>query len=249
MRQDVLDSLAINREISYTPRSGKYRKHQLAVKESLINEAISWPGDPIKGKYVFTKVWEHGNFSVKFGKYGLEYYREGAKKNINDMMPVVFEDSSIKEFDASFTAIFKLIENLHRDGDTDSIIVLACLFIRDAFLVDHKLVDNHYRYIPPQVAIDFLTEQVGSHLDIPIEAFLQYVDAIAWQEDVKYFTRGYSISVDTGRTNNLLTYARFCACLLNRCYFADLLNRYSMGTSPLPKGEIATTFPELKTKY
>lgn len=248
MRQDVLDSLAINRPISYTPRSCAHRQHQLMVKQNLIQEAVSWPGTTPQGNFIFKKVWERGSFSVKLGKFGKEYYRE-VRRNVNDMMPAVFENDSIKEFDATFRAIFRLIENLHRDGDTDSILVLACLFVRNAFLVDHQLTDGHYRYTPPQVAIDFLTEKIGSHLDIPIEAFLQYVDAIAWNEDVKYTTLGKTISNDVGRTNNLLTYARFCACLLDRSYFADLLNRYSLGTSPLPKGEIETTFPELNTTY
>lgn len=248
MRQDVIDSLAINRPISYSPRSSAHRQHQLTVKQSLINEAVSWPGKTPRGNFFFTKVWEKGSFSVQLGKYGKEYYRE-KKPNKNDMMPVVFENGSINEFDASFRAIFRLIEDLQVKGDSDSVIVLACLFIRNAFLVDHQLVNGHYRYIPPQAAIDYLTERVGDHHGVPIEAFLQYVDAIAWNEDVKYNTLGHSINVDVGRTNNMLTYARFCACMLGRSSYAEMLNRYSMGVSALPKNEIETTFPELKTKY
>lgn len=79
--------------------------------------------------------------------------------------------------------------------------------------------------------------------------FLHYIDAIAWQEDVKYYTLGRGVNTDIGRTNNLLTYAHFCACLLKRAHWADMLNRYSMGVSPLPKANIPEAFPELNAGY
>lgn len=247
MEQRVLDALAINRTISYS-KSGEYRARQLQIKQELINEAVSWPGDPIEGQFIFTKVWENGNFSVQFGKYGKEYYRT-ERRNINDMFPAVFENGEINEFDASFRAIFRLVENLYINHDNEAILVLACLFIRNAFLVDHERINGNFRYNPPQVAIDFLEQRIGSHHGVPMSAFMQYIDAIAWQEDVKYTTLGKKITNDVGRTNNMLTYARFCACLLGRSSYAEMLNKYSMGVSALPKNEIAQTFPELKTSY
>lgn len=47
----------------------------------------------------------------------------------------------------------------------------------------------------------------------------------------------------------MLTYARFIACLLGRSSYAEMLNKFSMGVSALPKAEIAATFPELRTSY
>ena len=85
---------------------------------------------------------------------------------------------------------------------------------------------------PPIEATSFLQETIGKHYEIPIEVFLHYIDAIAWQEDVKYYTLGRGVNTDIGRTNNLLTYAHFCACLLKRAHWAEMLNRYSMGVSP-----------------
>lgn len=68
MKSELLKSLAINRPISYTPQNGEYRKHQLHVKESLIKEAISWPDDKEKDKYIYTNVWENDGYSIQFGK-------------------------------------------------------------------------------------------------------------------------------------------------------------------------------------
>ena len=90
---------------------------------------------------------------------------------------------------------------------------------------------------------------MGEYAGIPIEAFLVYVDAIAWQEDVKYTTLGKPLRSDIGRKNNMLTYARFIACLLGRSSYAEMLNKFSMGVSALPKSEIMLAYPELKTSY
>lgn len=247
-KDTLLKSLAINHPVSHLPHKSQYRQRQLQIKQSLVNEAISWPGEKEEGKYIFTKVWENDGYSIQFGKYGKEYYRE-RKRNVNDMVPRIFKDGSEIFFDASFRAVFKLVEEQHRRNNDDVILTLACLFVRDAFLVDHKQIGDKFRYIPPAEAVSFLQETIGLHYEVPVEVFLHYIDAIAWQEDVKYYTLGYNQKEDIGRTNNLLTYARFCACLLKRASWAEMLNRYSMGVSPLPKSDIHTVFPELNTKY
>ena len=248
MKSELLKSLAINRPISYTPQNGEYRKHQLHVKESLIKEAISWPDDKEKDKYIYTNVWENDGYSIQFGKYGKEYYRVN-RQNVNDMVPRIFQEGEEQELDASFRAVFKLIEKQFDCNNNDVIVTLACLFIRNAFLIDHKEAGDKFRYAPPIEATSFLQETIGKHYEIPIEVFLHYIDAIAWQEDVKYYTLGRGVNTDIGRTNNLLTYAHFCACLLKRAHWADMLNRYSMGVSPLPKANITEAFPELNAGY
>lgn len=242
------EAIAIKRPIAHLDNA-KYRKEELAIKQAMINEAIAFPGDSQEGSYIYTEVWNSGDYSVKFGKFGKEYYRSWTKQNVNDMVPTIFKDNVKCEFDASFRFIFRLSENLKKAGDRNSLVILGCLFVRNAFLVDHSKVGNVYRYTIPQKALDYLNEHVNAHLGIPIEVFLMYVDAIAWQEDVKYYTLGKNITNDTGRKNNMLTYARFIACLLERSSFAEMLNRFSMGVSALPKKEIATTFPELQTSY
>lgn len=246
--EQALEAIAINRSIAHR-NNNEYRDAELAMKEHLIEEAISYPGTTPRGNYIYTKIWERDEYSVKFGKYGKEYYREGDKRNANDMAPTIFRNDEVCEYDASFRAIFRLLENLKNRGDVNSLIILGCLFVRNAFLVDHHETENGYRYVIPQAALEYLQENIGNHAGIPIEAFLMYVDAIAWQEDVKYTTLGKKITSDVGRKNNMLTYARFIACLLGRSSYAEMLNRFSMGVSNLPKNEIADTFPELNTTY
>ena len=246
--ENAIASVAINRPIAHSGNK-QYRDAELAMKKSMIDEAISYPGTTPKGNFIYTEIWSDGQYSVKFGKYGKEYYRDGDKRNVNDMSPTIFKNDEICEYDASFRAIFRLSENLKNEGDTNSLLLLGCLFVRNAFLVDHHLTINGYRYTIPQAALDYLQEHVGDHAGIPIEAFLMYVDAIAWQEDVKYTTLGKSITSDVGRKNNMLTYARFIACLLGRSSYAEMLNKFSMGVSNLPKSEIPQAYPELKTVY
>lgn len=246
--RQAIASLAINRPIAHS-NNALYRNAELEMKKALIEEAISYPGSKKQGTFIYTQIWKSGSYSVMFGKFGKEYYREGDKRNVNDMAPTIFKNSKVCEYDASFRAIFRLSENLKNEGDTKSLLILGCLFVRNAFLVDHVHTKQGYRYKIPDAALDYLKKHVVDHAGIPIEVFLMYVDAIAWQEDVKYTTKGKSINEDVGRKNNMLTYARFIACLLDRSSYAEMLNRFSMGVSALPKNEIAETFPELKTSY
>lgn len=246
--RQAIASVAIKRPIAHS-NNAKYRKEELNIKKALIDEAISFPGATENGEFIFTEIWNNKDYSVCFGKYGKEYYREGAKRNINDMAPTIFKNNEKCVYDASFRAIFRLSENLMKAGDKKSLVILGCLFVRNAFLVDHHKTEKGYRYHIPEKALDYLNNHVGNHAGIPIEVFLTYVDAIAWQEDVKYTTRGKELTKDVGRKNNMLTYARFIACLLGRSSYAEMLNKFSMGVSALPKGEITTVFPELKTSY
>ena len=244
--EQAIASVAINRPIAHSGNK-TYRTAELKMKQALIDEAKSYPGST--EKLIYTQIWGNDEYAVKFGKFGKEYFREGKKQNINDMAPTIFKNNEVCEYDASFRAIFRLLENLKNDGDESSVLILGCIFVRNAFLVDHKQTDKGYRYKIPEAALEYLKENVGEHAGIPIDVFLMYVDAIACQEDVKYTTLGKAITSDVGRKNNLLTYARFAACLLGRSSYAEMLNRFSMGVSNLPKKEIAQTFPELKTTY
>lgn len=126
--EQALKAIAINRSIAPS-RKGQYRKAELTIKQALIDEAKSYPGTTPKGNFIYTKIWEDGDNSVQFGKYGKEYYREGDKRNVNDIAPTIFHNDEICEYDASFRAIFRLSENLKNDGDTNSLLILGCLFV------------------------------------------------------------------------------------------------------------------------
>ena len=243
--EEAIESIAINRSID------ENNARELMIKVALINEAVLYPGDPSKGNLIYTEIWKSGEYSVKFGKYGKEYDRPGNKKNPYDMVPKIFKNDEICKLNPSFKAIFLLSEKLKQENDDKSLLILACLFIRNAFLIDHvQNSEGYYRYKIPTIALNYLIQNVGSHENIPIEAFLMYVDAIGWQEDVKYVkSRGVSPNSDIGRKNNMLTYVHFIACLLGRISFADMLAKFNFGVSPLDKKKIAETFPELKTSY
>ena len=56
------------------------------------------------------------------------------------------KDGKEQELDASFRAVFKLIEKQFDSNNNDVIVTLACLFIRNAFLIDHKEAGGKFRY-------------------------------------------------------------------------------------------------------
>lgn len=245
--EQAIASVAINRSIAHS-KNKIYRDTELKIKQALIDEAKSYPGSTEIGNFIYTQIWSNGEYSVKFGKFGKEYYRND-RQNVNDMAPTIFKNNEVCEYDASFRAIFRLLEELKNKGDMKSVLILGCLFVRNAFLVDYHKTNEGYRYKIPKAALEYLQENVCEHAGIPIDVFLMYVDTIAWQEDVKYTTLGKTIKSDVGRKNNMLTYARFAACLLGRSSYAEMLNKFSMGVSNLPKKEIAQTYPELATTY
>ena len=85
--------------------------------------------------------------------------------------------------------------------------------VRNAYLLDH---DDSLQYAPPAEAIEYLNSAISEYEGISVEAYLHYLEMIALNEDVKYYTLGYDVHSGTGRKNNLLTYAHLIAILLGK---------------------------------
>lgn len=257
--EELCYSIEINSNLS--PQNKEFRSQELNIKKCLIERAIEFEGSLDLSNLTYTSVWTNGEYEVCFGKYGKEYYRvDSLKKNKNDMLVCVRHNGVVLDIDPTFKPVFGFFERLKNYNKTENLIILGCLFIRNAFLLDHEH-DGDIKYIIPQSALNFLLQEIECIPPLPIDVWLMYLDALAWQEDVKYKTlndnkilynktaikKKAPYPTDTGRKNNMLVYASFIACLLGRASWADFTT--SQGLGALPKDIVINAFHELKASY
>ncbi len=228
-------------------------------KQEMVNNAISLAGTPNQGQYLEYEKWVSPNYKVGVGKFGKEYYLNHIKRkdgsvgnNPNDMRPFVkilrnnvWEDVV---FDGSFDHVFQFFQFVDKK-DTAALEILGCLMFRNAHLLDHHKDDSgNWTYQPPQLAIDYLNHTIGDFDGISIEAYLHYLEMIAWNEDTKYHGLGFDITTGIGRTNNMLTYCHIIAVLLGRASLSKLCSGFSrppVGVSAIALATASTAFTEL----
>lgn len=251
-----MESLAIKEKII---RNREFKTLVRSKKEKLIEYAKSLSGKKIKDTYDYHWMWESsdGMYKVGVGKFGKEYYLDtirwydGTKgNNPNDMRPVVYVNGSEREFDSSFDHIFHFFQDVSK-VDNKALEVLGCLMYRNAFLIDHQEIKGKLIYCPPQEAIDYLNTVFPQYDGISIEAYLHYLETIAWNEDVKYETLGYNINQGTGRQNNMLTYAHIISIFMGVGSIAKLCSQFSrppIGVSAIPQAVAIEAFPWLKIR-
>ena len=116
--------------------------------------------------------------------------------------------------------------------------------------MDHKKdTDGVYRYDPDEDIINYLLESIPVIHNIPSDVFLHYIDAIALNEDVKYFTlrKIKSFKEDTGRINNLMTQIYVMSVMIEKISIGELAAEFSRhGVSPLSKNKVLELYPSLK---
>lgn len=178
-----------------------------------INEAKRWPVGTFQNKeYHF--IWRNGVFSVGLGKPGKESTRDSGytgELNPYDMRPDLFKNDENINIAATFGDVVEELEQVAK-VEKYCVELLGVLMFRSAFLLDHKaetdeLGNTVYRYKPNMEVVDYISSRIPSIAGVSLEAFLQYLDAIALNEDVKYEFKGKNLSVDnTGGKNNYLTY-------------------------------------------
>ncbi len=248
-----MQSLKIKEKIS---RNRDFNASVKSRKEQLILKGIELSGKSEKGHFDYHVQWQSsdGKYKVGVGKFGKEYYlnsiswKDGHKaNNPNDMRPIVWVDGKEIEFDGSFDHVFNFFQQVSKT-DTKALEILGGLMFRNAYLLDH---DENLNYCPPQEAIDYLNSVIPVYEGISIEAYLQYLEMIAWNEDVKYSTLGYDVHSGIGRKNNMLTYAHIISILLGKGSLSKLCSAFSrppVGVSPIPLSLAQETFTMLDIK-
>lgn len=234
----------------------QFREETYQKRISLINLATQWPGETERFEFIFHSIWQcpsEPSYKVSLGKFGKEYYemKDGKPKNSNDMYPSVLKDGQVvSTVRGRFDDIFLMLEQAKDDPELLS--AFATLFIRNSLLLDHSFDQEVYTYAPPRTLIEYITAKLPEYEGIPTEVYIHFLDAIGFNEDVKYFTQEkLSRSNGIGRENNMKTYANYAACLLGKKPMADII--YSlmrgMGVAPLKNSEIASFFPFLNVTY
>ena len=247
--------LEFNEQVS---RNRTFAERVRFKKTQMISEAISWSGNEDRELFDVHDIWESDDkhYKVSLGKFGKEYYLNTIKwkdghqgNNPNDMRPTVFVNGVEKEFDGSFDHVFNFFQDVSKVSE-EALRVLGCIMFRNSLLADHIKDDNgHYRFTPSKEAMGIVTSHFPIYDGISTEAYIHYLEAIAWNEDVKYYTLGYDVmGQGTGRTNNMKTYAHIIAVLLGKASLSKLCSSFSrppVGVSPIPTTTATNAFPEL----
>lgn len=143
---------------------------------------------------------------VYFDKPGKEYFREGDKQNINDMTPCVGDYYTRY----AFKDIWKDLLDISSHLSEDSYKKLYVIIYRLAFLIDCKIIDDCYvRFMPSEDImheIDMIQREIDvKGLDFKVLEFLNFLDILGWNEDVKYQPDMRFVNPKKGRINNLLS--------------------------------------------
>lgn len=218
------------------------------LRDKSIDFAVSLKrGNSVKEKLYYS-LWNGDDYEVGVGKPGKEAERKNP--NVNDMWPYVKKGDVFYDNSASFTNIFTELEYM-ANKSRYSLELLGCLLSRSAFMLDHKLADGRVMYVPPILIIEEIAKEIPSMFKMPLYVFLQYLDAIALNEDVKYQRRlnsnGKAYTKTAGRPNNLLTCAHLIAVLLGRTSIVKFASGFAQqrGVSAISTKQLIGCFPML----
>ena len=166
-------------------------KYWWPIRQARIAEALLFPSAKIaeyeRDKLEFTQVFKSSGYEVRFGKPGKEAFWEEKKVNAPDMFPGLFKNGKLTDFRATFKIIFDEFEHAAAK-DKDAAELLARVLFRAAIMADHvEKKKGEWRYYPDEEILSRLESNIGPlACKLPLRVFLAYVDAIAWNEDVKY---------------------------------------------------------------
>lgn len=239
--KDVKKALCINRVATKVAKEFRGKS---------IQDAIDLAAGPSQEKMIFHSLWRSGKFEVGVGKPGKEANRKGELVNSNDMWPYIKQNGSFKIESATFKDVFRDLQDA-ANKSRRALELLGCLFIRSALMLDHEIKNNHIVYSPPAAVLKEIEKDISTLSGVPLEVFFQYIEAIALNEDVKYYTRGETrgrpFGPGAGRQNNLLSCAHLIAVLLGRAELVDFAYGFSMmrGVSPISIKKAKICFPLL----
>lgn len=197
---------------------------------------------------------------------GKESIREGDKKRPHDFFPRILTRTGYAS-GMSFWDIWRLLfEQLEprREAMKEEMRILAAIFYRMAFMVDHNPVDfsstvkrisytvndeesetssndetlgSLFIYQPPSSILEYFSGKIDCG-GISLEAFLHYNNLLAWNEDCKYYYRAKLKDKPwmnaTGRINNLLTHITVLGYILGELKTFDIFYKFSAGAGVAP---------------
>ena len=206
-------------------------KYWWPIRQARIAEALKFPTATLaeyeREKLKFTSVFKSGRYAIRFGKPGKEAFWPPEKVNQSDMYPALFKDGKLTDFRATFKAIFDEFENIV-DKNPKAAELLARMLFRGAIMADHvEVKPGKWRFLPDEEIISRLEKNIGPLISgLPLRVFLEYIDAIAWNEDVKYQVprenrRKYPKKV--GQYTFFTTCVHICLALLRKKPISNLV--------------------------
>ena len=223
-----------------------------------IFEAESWPGGTSQSDQRFVQVSpDLDGYCVKLGKPGKEAALDYANVNSNDMTPTIFQDGRALDWTPSFDELFREFQHMATaDIPEDrvpsfTIELLACLLFRSAFMLDHvqtKPGSGCWRYNPPTCVLEAIEDltpvMLGGPYEVPLRVYLHLIDALAWNEDVKY-NPDPNVVENKGRRNTLLTCVNIIGVFLDRVSLVDFVGLIirGRGVAPISQKAARLHFP------
>lgn len=188
-----------------------------------------------EGWTVRTDYWKSrdGHWCVAFFKKGMLYK---SKNKPDDMKPMLIHDDIPIDFYSSFHHVYNLFDEIYKQEKPNTLHLLGCLLIYNAYLLHHKIIDNRPQYSPPAAAVRRLAGEYPYYNDaqgnrLKILAYLHYIDALAQNEDVVY--RSHT-RPGAGRENCLLSLVNYIRGLLTGKQFVNNRLRADTEGSPIP---------------
>lgn len=219
-----------------------------ALREKSIEDAVVLKKGPSREQMQYHVLWSGHGYEVGAGKPGKETTR--TIPNPHDMWPFIRKNGKFEDKSATFKDIFHELEKMSRKS-VHSLELLGCLLARSAVMLDHQVIDGRVIYTPPMQVVEEISKEIPTMFNVPLSVFLQYLDTIALNEDVKYQrnlnSKGKKYNRSAGRPNNLLTCVHLIAVLLERASIVDFGYGFAQqrGVSALKKN-IDGIFPLLK---
>lgn len=217
-----------------------------ALRAKSIDDVVALSGGPSRSEMNYHVLWSGHGYEVGVGKPGKETERKNP--NVYDMWPFIRKDGIFDEKSASFGDIFHELEHMSNKSKY-SLELLGCLLARSALMLDHKIENDKVTYTPNEEILDEIKKDISSMFHVPLEVFLQYLEMIALNEDVKYQknlnTKGKAYGKSAGRPNNLLTCAHLIAVLLGKAGIVDFAYGFAQqrGVSAIKVTQLPSCFP------
>ncbi len=161
-------------------------KETIEKRKNRIQEALDIKFDSIDNpvKYVVDKL--NDGTEVYFIKPGKEYSQKRAKPNPNDMSPNI--GTQFEKY--KFADIWAILCEIYNKISLDNYKKLSVILYRLAYLLDFDYVNGKLRFMPNaeiKKAIDDIQQEViNKKMQINILAFINFIDVLSWNEDVKY---------------------------------------------------------------
>ena len=220
-----------------------------------IQEAISWPRGADQQSQIRTPLYEYQDPGTDF-RWEVALAKPGKEAelgtNENDMFPIVLRDGVPITYGESFGSVWEEMESVHgRPNGNAALEIFGRLFACGAFMACHEEVEPGIWRLSQgpemQRVFSHLENYVGTTTSlqgsIPMRVFVHLIEAIALQEDTKYFTKKGDLT--SGRVQNLQTCASFVACLLGKHTWSWYTGRMS---SP-PAGLCTVSQADLRDMY